>query len=90
MDKFYLLLVKESLNNEDVAGLARDNVKDCHEIEQAFKTRWVAMQDPRLQCFFMFVFTQLNDLYNFVAYERYSRPSTYINIFLPITLLNNS
>ena len=53
MDKFYLLLVKESLNNEDVAGLARDNVKDCHEIEQAFKTRWVAMQDLRLQCFYV-------------------------------------
>ncbi len=40
MNKFYLLLVKESLNNEDVAGLAKDNVKDCHEIEQAFKRRF--------------------------------------------------
>jgi len=38
MNKFYLLLVKESLNNEDVAKLAKENVKDCHEIEQAFKT----------------------------------------------------
>ncbi len=38
MNKFYLLLVKESLNNEDVAKLAKDNVRDCHEIEQAFKT----------------------------------------------------
>jgi hypothetical protein len=38
MNQFYLLLVKESLNNEDVASLAKDNVKDCHEIEQAFKT----------------------------------------------------
>ena len=56
MDKFYLLLVKESLNNEDVAGLARDNVKDCHEIEQAFKTRWVTMQDLRSQCFFLCLF----------------------------------
>lgn len=38
MNKFYNLLVKESLVGEDVLGLARDNVKDCHEIEQAFKT----------------------------------------------------
>ena len=37
MNKFYLMLVKESLNNEDVAKLAKDNVRDCHEIEQAFK-----------------------------------------------------
>lgn len=38
MNQFYLLLVKESLNNENVAELAKDNIKDCHEIEQAFKT----------------------------------------------------
>ena len=38
MNKFYSLLVKESLNNEDVYNLAKDNVKDCHELEQAFKT----------------------------------------------------
>ena len=38
MNQFYHLLVKESLNNEDVAALSRDNVRDCHEIDQAFKT----------------------------------------------------
>ncbi len=38
MNKFYSLLVKESLGNENVAELAKQNVKDCHEIEQAFKT----------------------------------------------------
>ena len=38
MNQFYHLLVKESLNNEDVAALSKDNVRDCHEIDQAFKT----------------------------------------------------
>ena len=38
MNQFYHLLVKESLDNEDVAALSRDNVRDCHEIDQAFKT----------------------------------------------------
>ena len=38
MNKFFSLLVKEALNNEDVYKLAKENVKDCHELEQAFKT----------------------------------------------------
>ena len=32
MNQFYHLLVKEALDNEDVAALAKDNVKDCHEV----------------------------------------------------------
>ncbi len=31
MNKFHLLLVRESLNNEDVAKLANDNVRDCQK-----------------------------------------------------------
>ena len=38
MNQFYHLLVKESLASEDVASLTKDNVKDCHEIVQVFKT----------------------------------------------------
>ncbi|XP_059090317.1 uncharacterized protein LOC131886098 [Tigriopus californicus] len=38
MNQFYHLLVKESLASEDVANLSKDNIKDCHEIVQAFKT----------------------------------------------------
>ncbi len=38
MNQFFSLLVKESLGREDVAALSADNVRDCHEIEQAFKT----------------------------------------------------
>ena len=38
MNVFYSLLVKESLASEDVSSLTKENVKDCHEIEQAFKT----------------------------------------------------
>ena len=38
MNQFYHLLVKESLASEDVASLTKDNVKDCHEIMQVFKT----------------------------------------------------
>ena len=34
MSQFYHLLVKESLNNENVAALSKDNVRDCHEIDQ--------------------------------------------------------
>ena len=38
MNQFYSLLVKESLASEDASNLSKENVKDCHEIEQAFKT----------------------------------------------------
>ena len=38
MDQFYKLLVKESLEREDVSKLKGENIKDCHEIEQTFKT----------------------------------------------------
>jgi len=36
-DQFYSLLVKESLGTEDVGNLETENVKDMHEIRQAFR-----------------------------------------------------
>jgi hypothetical protein len=37
MDHFYNLLLKKSLHTEDLASLETDSVRNCHEIEQAFK-----------------------------------------------------
>ena len=37
MDMFFKLLVQESKDTEDVAKLEKDNVKDLHEIRQAFR-----------------------------------------------------
>jgi hypothetical protein len=34
MNMFYNLLVKESLDREDVEAMEKENVKDCHEISQ--------------------------------------------------------
>jgi hypothetical protein len=34
MSSFYKLLVKESLDREDVEAMEKENVKDCHEILQ--------------------------------------------------------
>ena len=34
MNSFYKLLVKESLDREDVEAMEKENVKDCHEIVQ--------------------------------------------------------
>jgi len=34
---FYSLLVKESLDREDVEAMEKENLKDCHEILQMFR-----------------------------------------------------
>ena len=34
MSSFYKLLVKESLDREDVEAMEKENIKDCHEIVQ--------------------------------------------------------
>ncbi len=59
MNKFYALLVKESLDNENVAQLAKDNVRDCHEIEQAFKTS--------NQCYISYFYRTLLEILGSVA-----------------------
>ncbi len=37
MNSFYKLLVKESLDREDVEAMEKENIKDCHEIVQMFR-----------------------------------------------------
>ena len=37
LNSFYSLLVKESLDREDVEQMERENMKDCHEILQMFR-----------------------------------------------------
>ena len=37
MNSFYKLLVKESLDREDVDAMEKENIKDCHEIVQMFR-----------------------------------------------------
>ena len=37
MNSFYSLLVKESLDREDVEAMEKENMKDCHEILQMFR-----------------------------------------------------
>jgi hypothetical protein len=37
MNSFYKLLVKESLDREDVDAMEKENIKDCHEIVQVRK-----------------------------------------------------
>ena len=37
LDSFYSLLIKESLDREDVEAMEKENLKDCHEILQMFR-----------------------------------------------------
>ena len=37
LESFYKLLVKESLDREDVEAMEKENIKDCHEILQMFR-----------------------------------------------------
>ena len=37
LEQFYSLLIKESLDREDVNSLEKENVRDLHEIRQAFR-----------------------------------------------------
>ena len=39
LEEFYSLLIKESLDREDVNSLEKENVRDLHEIRQAFRNR---------------------------------------------------
>ena len=37
MDTFYKLLVKDSLDREDVEAMEKENIKKSHEIQQMFR-----------------------------------------------------